>query len=57
MPKRKRRHTPHEPATMRLPKRDYQPSPKELREEVDMPGLSPKQVRKAFFRPFKFETE
>lgn len=57
MPKHERRHPIPEPVTMRLPKRTYQPSRKELREEVGMPGLFPEQVRKAFFRPFKFKSE
>ncbi len=50
-------HTIQKPATMRLPKRSYQPNRKELREEVDMPGSSLQQARKAFLRPFKFKTE
>lgn len=33
---------------------DYQPSRKELREDQDMPGMSDKEVRDVFFRPFKF---
>ena len=31
---------------------DYQPSRAELKETHDMPGLSRKQVRETFFRPF-----
>ena len=42
---------------MRLPKRTCQPSKAELREEFDMPGLSLRQARKSFFRPFKFKAE
>ncbi len=36
-----------------VPASDYQPSTAELREETDMPKLTPKQVRQAFFRPFR----
>ena len=57
MPKPKQKHSIQKPVTMRLPKRSYQPSRKELREEVEMPGLSLDQARKAFFRPFKFESD
>lgn len=32
----------------------YQPSRSELREEMDMPGLTQEQVRRAFARPFRF---
>ena len=45
------------PRTMRIPKSDYQPSRAELREEIDMPKLSLKRARQAFFRPFRFESE
>ena len=31
----------------------YQPSAKELKEEHDMPGLSDKEIRDTFFRPFR----
>ena len=44
---------PPAPRTLDLPARDYQPTRSELREEMDMPGLSIKQVRKAVFRPLK----
>ena len=57
MPKPKQKHPIQKPVTMRLPKRTYQPSRKELREDVDMPRLSLDQARKAFFRPFKFMTD
>lgn len=42
---------------MKIPKREYQPSRAELREKVDMPGLSREQARKAFFRPFTFDPD
>ena len=57
MPKPKQNRPIQEPATMRLPKRTYQPSRKELKEEVGMPGMSLEQARKAFFRPFKFKID
>ncbi len=57
MSKPKQKHSIQKPVTMRLPKRDYQPSREELREEVGMPGLSLDQARKAFFRPFKFKDD
>ncbi|MCY4445762.1 MAG: hypothetical protein OXC02_04780 [Rhodobacteraceae bacterium] len=34
-----------------LPRRDYQPSPAELKEEHDMPGADMERLRKAFFEP------
>lgn len=34
---------------------NYQPSRAELREEIDMPKMSLTKVRRAFFRPFRFE--
>ena len=43
--------------TLKIPPSDYQPSRAELREEMDMPRLSLKRVRDAFFRPFQFEKE
>ena len=42
---------------MHVPKRTYQPSRKELTEEINLPGLSLHRVRKAFFRPFKFKDD
>ena len=39
---------------MSVPRSDYQPSRAELREEMDMPGMSLNKARKAFFRPFRF---
>ena len=30
----------------------YQPSAKELNEKHDMPGMTDKQIRETFFRPF-----
>ena len=57
MPKEKRKQPLQKPVAMQLPKRSYQPSKAKLREEMDMPGLSREQARKAFFRPFKFKTD
>ena len=42
-----------EPVTLELPPADYQPSKAEIEEEFDMPGMSPEEMRKAFFRPFR----
>lgn len=36
---------------------NYQPSRAELREEMDMPKMSLAKVRRAFFRPFRFESK
>ena len=41
------------PAEIKLPPRDYQPSKAELEEEVDMPGAALETLRQAFFRPVK----
>ena len=43
--------------TMAVKPSSYQPSRAELREEIDMPKLSLKRARQAFFRPFRFESE
>lgn len=60
-PGRKRRHvkshTIPKSRTMRVPPSSYQPSRAELREETDMPKLSLKKMRSAFFRPFRFDQE
>ena len=32
---------------------DYQPSKADMEDEVDIPGMSIDQIRKAFFRPFR----
>lgn len=53
-PKRRRQRVP-EPKKATLPPKDYQPGKAELEEEFDMPGMSFKQMREAFFRPFRFE--
>ena len=42
-----------EPATLELPPADYQPSKAELAAEFDMPGMTPEEMRKAFYRPFR----
>ena len=49
-----KRKSTRETRTMKIPDRKYQPSRAELREEIDMPGLTLKQVRAAFMRPFRF---
>ena len=38
---------------IKIPKCDYQPSKAELEEEFDMPEAGKKEIRSAFFRPFK----
>ena len=43
-----------EQKTMVLPPKDYQPSKADMEEEIDMPGMSDKQGRGTFFRPFNF---
>lgn len=43
--------------TMPVKPSGYQPSRAELREEIDMPKLSLKRARQAFFRPFRFDHE
>ncbi len=48
--KRKAKIPPARNITVKPP--DYQPSAKELNEEHDMPGMSRKQIRDTFFRPF-----
>ena len=45
------------PRTMPVKPSSYQPSRAELREEVDMPKLSIKRARQAFFSPFRFDPE
>ena len=42
-----------EPAPLREPPDDYQPSRAELEEEFDMPGLSLEQARAFFMRPLR----
>ena len=49
-------HIP-EPRTIPLPPSDYQPSKAEMEEEFDMPGMSDEEIRRTFFRPFKFVRE
>lgn len=41
------------PIDLDLPPRTYQPSRAELNEEIDMPGLSLKKMRKLFMRPVR----
>ncbi len=43
--------------TIEMPPRDYQPSKAELAEEFDMPGISEKQMHKAFFWPIQVKTK
>jgi hypothetical protein len=45
------------PRDMALPPADYQPSKAEQEAEIDMPGLSEEEARRAFFRPFRFVRE
>ena len=55
MPKRAQR-APQclpEPETLELPPADYQPSKAEIEQEFDMPGMTPEEMRNAFFRPFR----
>lgn len=40
--------------TIVLPPADYQPSKAEMEEEIDMPGMDDEEIRRTFFRPFKF---
>ena len=42
------------PRDMTLPPKDYQPSKADREAEIDMRGMSDKQVRETFFRPFGF---
>ena len=44
----------HAPEPLILPPQGYQPSKAEQEAEIDMPGMSVKQIRQAFFRPFRF---
>ena len=46
-----------EPQTVTMPPTDYQPSKAELEEEFDMPGMSFKELREAFFWPFRFKRD
>ncbi len=45
------------PRPMVLPRNDYQPTKAEMEVETDMPGMTKKQVRAAFFRPFRYIRE
>ena len=56
-PEPKPKHPIQKSVRVKVPKRTYQPNRAELREKVDMPGLSLRQVRKASFRPFKFKSD
>ena len=40
------------PVDLEIKASDYQPSRQELREEHDMPGMTDKQIKERFFRPF-----
>ena len=42
---------------MKVHKRTYHSTRAQLREEVDMLGLSLEEARKAFARPFKFDSD
>ncbi len=43
-----------ESRALALPPKGHQPSKAEKEEEVDMPKLTKAQLRKTFFRPFRF---
>ena len=53
---RKRKELP-ECRTITLPDETYQPRKAEHEKEYDMPGTSPKTIRRAFLRPFKVKRE
>ncbi len=55
-PARKKKHV-SEARGMPVPRSDHQPSRAELKEETDMPKMSRRAIRKAFFRPFRFIQE
>ena len=44
-----------EPRTITLPEQDYQPPKAEREKEHDMPGASPKTIRRAFFCPINVQ--
>ena len=46
-----------EPRTITLPDQNYQPPKAEQEKEHDMPGVSKKTVRRAFFRPVNVRRE
>ena len=54
---KKQRQRIKEPVRMKVPKRTYQPNRAELKAEIVMPELSPEDARKAFCRPFRFDSE
>ena len=43
--------------TVKMPKRNYQPSKAELEKEFDIPKAKIKDVRKALFRPIKIDNK
>lgn len=53
MKNKKRKKIPV-PVDLEISDRQYQPSRAELREEMDVPGLSLERVRTPFMRPFRF---
>ena len=53
---RKRKKLP-EPQTITLPDQSYQPSKAEREKEHDMPSISLRTARRAFFRPFTIKRE
>ncbi|MDE0697422.1 MAG: hypothetical protein OXH76_16495, partial [Boseongicola sp.] len=58
--KRAKPREPHpipEPVELVLKPSSYQPSKADMEEEFDMPGLSPDEIRAAFFRPFAIRSE
>ncbi len=50
---KKRKAQPPKPIDVTLKPRSYQPSKKELEEEMDMPGMTEKQIRDTFMRPIR----
>ena len=54
MTKRRKRRL-QEPRTLPLPPEGHEPSKAEPEEEVDMPKLAKAQLRKTFFRAFRFD--
>ena len=53
-PKPKKRVPISEPVELPMPPGGYQPSKADMEEEIDMPDMSDEQLRKTFFRPFRF---
>ena len=54
---KQKRHKLPEARTITLPEAEYQPRKAEQEKEHDMPGVSLKTARRAFFRPFNLRRE